>query len=294
LSDLHFNVIPPPNENKFGTTDSDDVVYNTSELSLVINKADSIECTDDIKLSSSSLHKASAQQQIITKALPCDDDSVIVNVLTNVSSDNNNERKKSITSMQQKSGDIEIPIPMHQQQQAPISSSLTSLPASISTQTLPTDEFPQACVSYNTKLINQNVVDVGGDITTATAIQAVSDTQCELHEIDRKASVKETKKAMCSRSIEEKENRKMSCEDDGNKNNIGNCSAATIVDNLGRRSIEDDLQDEQYRHHVGSKQNTLTHQQSLASQDEDFEIALVTGLLPGCVGNEKIIIIFEL
>jgi hypothetical protein len=162
-------------------------------------------------------------------------------------------------------------------------SSLTSLPASISTQTLPTQEFPEVSVSSNVvinqsidveEITNQSQVANAPDIEASTAQHEMQ--QKSSHEADRK--VRGIKK-MKSRSIEEKEKKlTRSGSDDGNKIDD------VCQDYTGRSSFDEQQSQHQHLRHC-CKQNILAHQQSQASQDEDYEIAMVSGLLPGCVGK---------
>lgn len=132
------------------------------------------------------------------------------------------------------------------------------LPASISTQTIPTEEFPE---SAGVSIINQSADSGGGTIDLVSDAQSepIKEQQqlsaMEQPEIERKA--KEIKRAK-SRSIDEKEKK---------------------ASRSGRASLEEE-----------QKCCKLTHQQSQASQEEDFEISMVTGLVPGCVGKKKLFI----
>jgi hypothetical protein len=109
-----------------------------------------------------------------------------------------------------------------------------SLPTSISTQTLPTEEFPEPA---GTAIINQDA----NKMKSTSAAQLESTLEQTAPEIDRKT--KGIKKAK-SRSSEDK----------------APCG--------GRMSVDED---EERRHHKCYK---LTHQQSQVSQDEDLEITM--------------------
>lgn len=199
---------------------------STSELSLVINKADSIEekpC--EIEASTESLQR----QRQLTK----DSDDVIDEVI-NV----------PVMSCERKSSIAERQKSMEKQHSG--SDILTSLPTSISTQTLPTEEFPEPA---GNAVINQE----SNKMESATQLESKLECQTA-SEIDRKTKViKKTK----SRSIEDKERKTSHC---------------------GKMSIEED---DERRHHKCYK---LTHQQSQVSCEEDLEITM-TELLPGCVGE---------
>ncbi|CAG9803598.1 unnamed protein product [Chironomus riparius] len=284
ISDLHFNVTPPPNESFVG-----DDVYSTSELSLVINKADSIECKEEIKISSESLQQSNAQQSASLE-LPSgynndnnikDDDVIVTGDATIDTS-----RKLSIVD-EQKGAEVELEkqdsiadVPQTPSLVQQSSSSLTSLPASISTQTLPTQEFPEVSVLSNT-VINQSI-DVE-EITNQSQVANAPDIEASIaqHEMQQTSSheggnrKERVFKKMKSRSIEETEKKLTHCgSDEGNK------IEDFCQDNTARSSF-DENQRQNLRHCC--KQSILTHQQSQASQDEDYEIAMVSGLLPGCV-----------
>lgn len=208
-------------------------------------------------------------------------------------------RKLSVVD-EQKSKEVELPkqetsidVPQTPSLIQQSSSSLASLPASISTQTLPVQEFPEVSVSCNT-VINQSTdvdeITNQSQITNASVVEAstaqhdvpLPPQKSSTHEMDRKGKgIKKTR----SRSIEEKEKRMTSCgSDDGSK------IEDVCQDNAGGSSFDEQQQQQlsqqqQQAQQTCCKQSFLTHQPSLASQDEDFEIALVSGLLPGCVGK---------
>jgi hypothetical protein len=221
---LQFNIIPPPpsitttsvaisDTSKQATTN-----VSTSELSLVINKAESIddkecemrESLEDVKTNDEII------EEVISIPVVC-------------------ERRVSLAE-RQKSAEVQDMVIDNR------------LPASISTQTIPTEEFPESTSSVN--IINQS--DSGGTIELVSVAQSEpirEQLATERSEIERK--VKEIKREK-SRSIDEKERK---------------------ASRSGGASLEEE------------KCCKLTHQQSQASQEEDFEIAMVTGLVPGCVGK---------
>lgn len=225
ISDLHFNITPP---SLITTMASDKSATNVSasELSLVINKAESIEekgC--EIEASTESLHR---QRQLRKDSGDVIDEIINVPVMSC-------ERKASIAERQKSVDKQEV-----------IADVQPSLPTSISTQTLPTEEFPEE-LPTGIAIINQDANKM--DSTSATQLERQT-----APEIDRKT--KGIKKAK-SRSIEDKE-RKAPCG--------------------GKMSVEED---DERRHHKCYK---LTHQQSQVSQEEDLEITM-SELLPGCVGE---------
>lgn len=239
ICDLQFNVTPPPTVT---TTLATDEIYvgNTSELSLVIDKADSIEEEKD-----ESEH-ASVHQK---KTFSCDD--IVIEEEVTAPSDPIEFRVRKISVDKKKSFEVEEP-PVKQQSQ-PIEA-LQLPPTSISTQTVPTDEFPE--VSVTTATINQ--ADDVKEIAQLN-VETQQDTKIA-QEIDTKAN--EMRK-LCSRSSHDKE-------DDALAEEAFKSSLASS------RSCD-------YQHHQQQqKQILLAHQQSM-SQEEDYEVAMVSGLLPGCV-----------
>lgn len=258
----------------------------------MIKKADSIECKEDTKMSSESLSQSNAQliQASSASELPCgsnnnnnntnnDDGEIVTGDASSI------EIGRKLSTVEEiKASECELPnqqdssidTPQTPSLKKQSSSSLASLPASISTQTLPTQEYPDTTGSLNT-VIDQSI-DVDVEVTNQSNVTAAA-VKCDMPrrsstETDRKAkSIKKSR----SRSIEEKE-KKMSCcgRDEGNK------VEDICQDNAQRSSFDEDKLPIQ-RHCC--KQSSLAQQQSQASQDEDYEIAMVTGLLPGCVGE---------
>lgn len=161
------------------------------------------------------------------------------------------ERKLSVIAIEsKKSVDIEdVPV---KQQSKPFEASILP-PTSTSTQTVPTEEFPEASVTSTT--INQTV-DVG-EIAQLN-VETQQDTNIA-HEIN----TKEMRKS-CSRSIKD-------------ESSAGDAATADeAVKSILSASQSRNEQQQQL------KQSLLAHQQS-TSQEEDYEVAMVSGLLPGCV-----------
>lgn len=227
---------------------------STSELSLVINKAESIERGDgreevefEIKVTTETTQQLSMMKKsedVIEEVIGmpdvivgCEDEGGEgVNVVE--------KRKASIVIERQKSSENQ------------------NVPASISTQTNPTDEFPGPVLAINQDAC-ENLADSS---STNEKHQQQNAMKMEAPEVDRKTKgIKKTK----SRSIEEKDK----------KNSGGGGSKASL------EGDEEELHHHHHHHH--HKCYKLSHQQSQASQEEDFEIAMVTGLLPGCVGKSK-------
>lgn len=243
ISDLQFNVTPPPTVT---TSAPDDVC--TSELSLVIDKADSIEDRESEKDESG---HGGIQHM---KTLSCDE--LVIEEETPVTpglsgSVEAKERKISVVAMERKSFEVDD---SRKQLSKPIEASFLP-PTSTSTQTVPTAEFPEAsaiATSANqpddddAKALAQLNVETQQDIRTAK-------------EIDTKAN--EARK-LCSRSISER---------------AGGSSTDNVDEATTSRVVTSKSCDEQHQ-----KQRLLSHQQSI-SQDDDFEVAMVSGLLPGCV-----------
>lgn len=224
MSELQFNATPPPTV----TTSAPDEVYNTSELSLVIDKADSIEEEPEEVVHASVRHK---------KTFSCDD--IVIEEEAPVSSSESIEssriKKVSVVAMETEKASSEINESLPRQQSQPIEA-LQLPPTTTSTQTIPTEEFPE--VSVTSTAINQ--ADDFGDNAQLKEIETQQDTNVA-QEIDMKM------KEFRSRSINER---------DGNSDGSAN--------------------DQQ------QKQSFLAHQQSM-SQEADDEVAMVSGLLPGCV-----------
>lgn len=228
ISDLHFNITPPPPPVSEGSSNNDNIKaatnVSTSELSLVINKVESIEDKEiEMKTSSESLQQK-APRQLTKKSDDVIEEVIRVPVVVGVE-----ERKASIIDRQKYTSETHNKsIDIH-------------LPTSISTQTLPTEEFPET----------SNAADQGAIV--------VDDAQ---ENIQNAMGIKKIK----TRSIEEKETK--IC---GSKNT----------------SIEEEEEEEQQQQQYYRKSSKLMHQQSQASQEDDFEVSMVSGLVPGCVGKSN-------
>lgn len=188
------------------------------------------------------------------KTFSCDDIVIEEELPVLSESDVPGEQKISVVVIERKkSFEVDVLLlkqQQPQQQSRPIEASLLP-PTSTSTQTLPTEEFPE--VSVTTATINQ-AEDVG-EIADVETQQETKIAQ----EIDMK--VKEMRKS-CSRSINETSE---SCGADASADETAlSCSFASQFD-------------EQQQ-----KQEMLSQEQS-TSQDDDYEVAMVSGLLPGCV-----------
>lgn len=228
-----MNVTPPPTVT---TTSAPEDVYSTSQLSLVIDKADSIEEKDESTESVPQKRTFSNEDVVIEEDLP------VPSELTEV-----RERKLSVvTSENRRSVDVE-----DCKVREPFEASIPP-PTTTSTQTVPTEEFPEASVTSST--INQ-ADDVG------TIAQLNVETQQDMriaHEIDTNEM-----RSSCTRSTNEgkDESSESGAMADESEKSISAASRAC---------------DEQL------KQSVLAQQQSM-SQEEDYEVAMVSGLLPGCV-----------
>lgn len=205
----------------------------------MIDKADSIEEEKEESSERESFSHGSLHQKTTFSS----DDIVIEEDLqVSSGSDEARERKKSIVDIATRKSFEVADSPMKQQ---PIEASHLP-PTSISTQTVPTEEFPEAPVT-TTAAVNQ----------TAEAAQSNAETQQDTkiaQEIDSKTI--ETRKS-CSRSINE---------------SLGDASADDTASSAAAKACDEEKQ----------KQCLLAHQQSM-SQEEDYEVAMVSGLLPGCV-----------
>jgi hypothetical protein len=232
VSELQFNVTPPPTVT---TTSAPDDVYNTSQLSLVIDKADSIEEEKEEIVHGSVRHK---------KTFSCDD--IVIEEEAPASSSESIEssriRKISVVAMEkQKSFEMEEKFPKQQSQPF---EALQLPPTTTSTQTVPTEEFPE--VSVTSTAINQ--ADDVGENAQFKEVETQQDTKIA-QEIDMKAIEMRNYR---SRSINERD--------------------AFGADDSAKSSKFCEQQ----------KQSFLAHQQSM-SQEADDEVAMVSGLLPGCV-----------
>ncbi|CRL04267.1 CLUMA_CG017365, isoform B, partial [Clunio marinus] len=232
VSDLQFNV-NPPTVTTSGPEDDD-----TSELSLVIDKADSIEEKEDE--SEKDLKEKGLENLRRKKTFSCDD--IVIEEECQRSDEASSERKLSVVAMGSKKS-LEI----EELPSRPIEASL-ALPTSISTQTVPTEEFPE-----NLVVTNANIK--GEDAREGTQLNVVETQQ----EIDIKRN--ETRK-FCSRSSHE--------------NDDGSSTGDKLAEISKRSSMSKTCDDQQ------QKQMLLAHQHSI-SQEEDYEVAMVSELLPGCV-----------
>lgn len=176
---------------------------------MVVDKADSIEEEDE--------------QEKPDKKFSCDDIVIEEETVALSELDESRNRKSSVVAIEFEDSQPKESRPIEASQQRP----------STSTQTIPTEEFPEASATSIT--INQD------DITETAQfnVETQQETQ-KAQEID-----------VCLRLFKDDE------------------SARTRSDT---RSYEEEQQ----------KECLLAHQQTL-SQDEDYEVAMVSGLLPGCV-----------
>lgn len=229
ISDLHFNIAPPSLITTMANSNKSATIVNSSELSLVINKADSIEEKCELGASRESLQRHRQQTRDSDDVI---DEIINVPVMSCERKTSGAERQKSTDKQE-----VSVDVP-------------PSLPTSISTQTLPTEEFPEAAGAI---VINQDANKM--EPTSATHFESALEARLQTApEIDRKTkAIKKTK----SRSIEEKERK---------------------APGSGKMSVDED---DERRHHKCYK---FAHQQSQASQEEDLEITM-TELLPGCVGE---------
>jgi hypothetical protein len=200
----------------------------------VINKADSIE-EENEKLESEcvSLNK---------KSFSCSDEVMLEEEMKS-------ERKRSVVAMETTKS-IEVDDTQLKQQLQPIEALLLP-PTSISTQTIPTEEFPE--VSVTTTAINQ-----ADDVGKIAQLNVETQQHTKIaQEIDRKSN--ELRK-MCSRSMTDKG------------------ESMTVDTKVDDDSAKARLCEEQQK----KQQRLLENQQSM-SQEEDCEVARFSGLLPGCV-----------
>lgn len=210
----------------------------------MIDKADSIEeeKEESVHVHGSVHHK---------KTFSCDD--IVIEEEAPESSSESIEssrtRKISVVAMEtEKSFEVEELLPKQQSQ--PIEA-LQLPPTSTSTQTIPTEEFPE--VSVTTSAINQ-ADDFGKN--------------AQLKEVETQQDAK-TAQEIDAKSIEMRNYRSRSI----NERDRNSPRDAFFADDSAKSSK---LCDEQ------QKQSFLAHQQSM-TQEADDEVAMVSGLLPGCV-----------
>lgn len=236
ICDLQFNVTPPPTVT---TTSAPDDVYSTSELSLVIDKADSIEEKDE----SGEIEESSYVAFHTKKTFSCDDIVIEEELPATLESESLNERKMSVVTIEERKI---FDLKDSQIKQQPIEASHLP-PTTASTQTVPTDEFPEVFVAST--IINQiNDVEVNAQLD----VEAQQDIKVA-QEIDSLAS--EMRKS-CTRSMNEYDQ------------SSGVCDETSKLCSVISKASDDQ------RLHLRS------HQQS---QEDDYEVAMVSELVPGCV-----------
>lgn len=217
---------------------------STSELSLVIDKADSIEEKDE-----SSEKEGERKSTRHRKTFSCDDIVIEEEQPTSSESDVSKERKLSVIAIEIKKS-FEDDNSQLKQESGPIEA-FQLPPTSTSTQTVPTEEFPEVAVSTTT--INQT--DDDREIAQLN-VETQQDTKI-MQGIDTKA--KDMKKS-CFHSASERD------ESHGGDRDADETAISCF------KSADDQQQ----------RQELMSHEQSM-SQDDDFEVAMVSGLLPGCV-----------
>lgn len=193
----------------------------------MIDKADSIEEKDESEAS----EHGSVQHHRTTFS----SDDIVIEEETVASSDSDEIRSRKASLIRPKSFDVE------NVQSKPIEASLLP-PTSTSTQTVPTEEFPEVAAATSAA-INQ-----ADDVREIAQLNVETQQETKIApEIDTRAN--DTQK-LCSRSTNES--------DDGD--------------------VDDDQQHQQQQR----QEMLIAHQQSM-SQEDDYEVAMVSGLLPGCV-----------
>lgn len=226
ISDLQFN------STTLGATSANE--SSASELSLVINKTDSIEEEREetpLKVLSSESLSGSVNRH--RKTFSCDD--IVIEEEPSIEA---NEYKASCDLVGET---IIVPQQYHQQ---------SSLPATISTQTIPTEEFPEASI---VAAINQLMTNESNESNNEELILMEQDGgevagggeggggECEM-------------KKKYSQSDDET---------DKSHSIAGECCPMSKPSNEQHKQM-------------------LQQQQSI-SQEDDYEVAMVSGLLPGCV-----------
>ncbi|CAO1386043.1 unnamed protein product [Diamesa serratosioi] len=218
ISDIQFN------STTLGATSTNE--SSASELSLVINKTDSIE-EEREEMSLKVLSSESLSGSVIRhrKTFSCDDIVIEEEPLIEAS-----ERKESFDLVGET---IMIPQQYHQ---------LSSLPATISTQTIPTEEFPEASIVM---AINQLMTNEPNES---------NNEELNLMEQDEGGEEECKIKKKYSQSDDEADK----------SHSIGGESCP-----MSKPSNEQHKQ--------------MLQQQQSISQEDDYEVAMVSGLLPGCV-----------
>lgn len=216
------------------TTKAPEDVYNTSELSLVIDKADSIEEKDESGCSEMKMFSSG--------------DIVIEEEESQELEEEARERKKSIAEMR-KSFEIDDAKLLMRRPSTCLEAS-ASPPTSISTQTIPTEEFPEVPIIVAS--INQS-----DDVRESAQSNVETQQETKIaQEIDSKA--------------------KSWNERDENTN-----SEAMVADDEAISSAMSAARCEKQQQRQ-ERAVLLAHQHSM-SQEDDFEVSMVSGLLPGCV-----------
>lgn len=247
---MQFN-ITPPTVTTTAAPDDDNYVNESSCIFVInTNKADSIEEKDETSFKESS----ESLQESVHKSTFLSDDVLIEESAPIVP--NEAERKLSIIVSERKESLEAFEIRPQEQLLDVPPEAMHSIPSSISTQTLPTEEFPEA--SFNTTLINQ-ADNISTDELNPSDAERKSPTLQEIETV----SIRE----MSSRSIEEK---------DVEATGVINSEETVKLGSLTSRPSSYIEQQQQQQKHF------LANQQSM-SQDDDFEVAMVSGLLPGCV-----------
>lgn len=207
---------------------------------MVIDKADSIEEKDE----SSEIESSGYVPFHHKKTFSCDDIVIEEELPATLEADLLKERKMSVVTIEERKL---FEVEDSQIKQQPLEASHLK-PTSASTQTVPTDEFPEVFVTST--IINQTD-DVG--VNAQLNVEAQQDMKVA-QEIDSLAS--EMRKS-CSRSMNE-----------GDQSSA--CDTTTNICSVTSKAFEDQSQ----------RMNLISHQQS---QDDDFEVAMVSELVPGCV-----------
>lgn len=212
------------------TTSAPEDVYCTSELSLVIDKADSIEEKDE---------SCCSEKKVFSS-----DDIVIEEEATELEEEAR-ERKKSVIEIRKSFESFDEPNLLLRRPSRCLEASC-SPPTSISTQTIPTDEFPEVLVPVTPTNQSEDV---------RKSAQLNVETQ------------QETKTAQ---QIDSKAKSRNEPEEDAGEE-------AMVADDEPHPFVRSEEQQQKQE-----RAALLAHQQSM-SQEDDFEVAMVSGLLPGCV-----------
>ena len=197
---------------------------------MVINKTDSIEEErEEMPLKVSSSESLTGNVIRHRKTFSCDDIVIEEEPLIET-----NERKESIDYVGET---IIVPQQYHQ---------LSSLPATISTQTIPTEEFPEASIVM---VINQLMTNESNESNNEELI---------LMEQEIRGDERDGQDCMIKKKYSQSDDET----DKSHSIGVESCPMSKPSNEQHKKMLQ---------------------QQQSISQEDDYEVAMVSGLLPGCV-----------